>query len=48
VIHAQGKGLTGAKIVAAGTSGSSLASASTKGQGAFELRVSADLEEEGE
>jgi len=39
VIDAQGKGVTGAKIVAAGTSGSSLASTSTKSQGSFELRV---------
>jgi hypothetical protein len=39
VIDAQGKGVTGAKIAAAGTSGSSLASTSTKGQGSFELRV---------
>ncbi len=39
VIDAQGKGVTGAKIVAAGTSGSSLASSSTKSQGSFELRV---------
>jgi len=39
VIDAQGRGLTGAKIVAASASGSSLASASTKGLGAFELRV---------
>ena len=39
VIDAQGKGLAGAKIVAADTSGSSLASTSSKGQGAFELRV---------
>jgi len=39
VIDAQGKGLTSAKIVAAGINGSSLVSTSTKGQGAFELRV---------
>lgn len=39
VIDAQGKGVTGAKIVAAGTSGSSLASSSTKSHGSFELRV---------
>lgn len=39
VIDAQGNSVTGAKIVAAGTSGSSLASTSTKSQGTFELHV---------